>query len=365
MRISGKIIHAGIKQRQLRRAQRMFWNYDLDTLVGSDHVLRKVKERLLVKEAAEERERWKKSLGREGYGAETGLRALFLQFWGNHSDREMEQRLRYDIAYRWFCDFTMESQTPDHTFFCRMRKAMGAENMLVMFNEIVKDAKLRQILKPFEAFVDASAIRRKEAEWSERDRQQEKQLHEIQDKQPEKNDETSADQTVKGCANSKENVKAYSADTEARWGCKGDDKYWFGYKRHVCVDTASGLIEKIAVTPANVNDSNAFGLVCPWGKRILADRGYDTGEVYGIIKEKGCMDRVMKLKNRKNFDAEKNKQWGRRRSPWEMVFAHMNKRTRYMGVKKTFLQAILEAIVFNMKRLVLLEGVNPPVIGLA
>ena len=42
--------------------------------------LRKFKERLLVKEAAEERERWKKSLGREGYGAETGLRALFLQF---------------------------------------------------------------------------------------------------------------------------------------------------------------------------------------------------------------------------------------------------------------------------------------------
>ncbi len=48
-----------------------------------------------------------------------------------------------------------------------------------------------------------------------------------------------------------------------------------------------------------------------------------------------------------------------------MVFAHMNKRTRYMGLKKTSLQAIMEAIVFNMKRLVKLEGLIPPVIGTA
>jgi transposase, IS5 family len=349
----------------------MFWNYDLDTLVEPSHVLRKVKERLLVKEAAEERERWKKSLGREGYGAETGLRALFLQFWGNHSDREMEQRLRYDIAYRWFCDFTMESQTPDHTFFCRMRKAMGAETILVMFNEMVKDAKLKKILKPFEAFVDASAIRRKEAQWAERDREIEEQAGEPEEKQPKPSAEASADR--KGSANSKENVAAFSADSEARWGCKRKAengrpaKYWFGYKRHVCVDTASGLIEKIAVTPANVNDSNAFGLVCPWGKRILADRGYDTGEVYAILEKKGCIDRVMRTKRGKGtgFDAERNKWIGRRRSPWEMVFAHTNKRTRYMGLKKTFLQAILEAIVYNMKRLLKQEGLIPPVIGTA
>ncbi|MFN0118853.1 MAG: transposase [Elusimicrobiota bacterium] len=154
-----------------------FFHYDLETMVPPDHVLRKHKERLLVKEAAEERERWKKSLGREGYGSETALRALFLQFWGNHSDREMEEQLRYNFAYRWFCDFTMESQTPDHTFFCRTRKNMGDENILVMFTKLVDDAKLRKIIKPFEAFVDASAIRRKEAEWAKRDREKEEEEH--------------------------------------------------------------------------------------------------------------------------------------------------------------------------------------------
>jgi len=131
------------------------------------------------------------------------------------------------------------------------------------------------------------------------------------------------------------------------------------------VDTASGMIEKIVVTPANVNDATAFPLVCPWGKRILADRGYDTWLVRDTMKDKGCIDRVMRLTKRKDFNKERNKDLSRRRAPWEMVFSHTNKRTRYMGLKKTYLQVLMESIVHNLKRLVKLEGLNPPVIGTA
>lgn len=159
-----------------------------------------------------------------------------------------------------------------------------------------------------------------------------------------------------------------AAEERERWGGKGPKgrvKYWFGYKRHVCVDTSSGLIEKLAVTPANVNDATAFPLVCPWGKRILADRGYDTWLVRDTMKDKGCIDRVMRLTKRKDFNSQRNKDLSRRRAPWEMVFSHTNKRTRYMGLKKTTLQVIMEAIVHNLKRLVVLEGTTPPLMGTA
>ena len=33
----------------------------------------------------------------------------------------------------------------------------------------------------------------------------------------------------------------------------GNNKHWYGYKRHVSVDMQSGLINKVAVTPANVS----------------------------------------------------------------------------------------------------------------
>ena len=38
---------------------------------------------------------------------------------------------------------------------------------------------------------------------------------------------------------------------EARIGCKGKKKYWYGYKKHVSVDMKNGLINKVAVTAAN------------------------------------------------------------------------------------------------------------------
>jgi len=53
-------------------------------------------------------------------------------------------------------------------------------------------------------------------------------------------------------------VKQYSSDKQARFGCKGKQKFWFGYKGHVGVDMSSGLIEKAAVTPANVSDQAGY-----------------------------------------------------------------------------------------------------------
>lgn len=321
-----------------------FNNYDLEKMVPEDHKFRKFKERLLVEGIGDDREEMKKCLGREGYGNEAGLRALFLQFYGDHSDREMEEQLRFNFLYRWFCGFTMESQTPDHSFFCRVRKNIGAKRVSEMFTKMVDDAVNRKIIKKLESFVDASAIRRKEAEWAKRDREKE------EEQKP---------------AGNKPAAKKFSGDKEAKWGCKGHKKYWFGYKRHVSVDTSSGLIEKIAVTPANVNDSSAFPLVCPWDKKILADRGYDTWLVRGTMKKKGCIDGVLRLTKRKDFDKRRNKKLSRKRSPWERVFSKMSKRTRYMGVHMTWLQALFEGMVHNLKRLIVLEGVDPPIIGLA
>jgi len=72
-----------------------------------------------------------KETGRKGYGVEVGLRGLFLQFFYDLSDREMEERLRYDIAFKWFCKMTLDDETPDHTYFCRIRRTLGAERIIL------------------------------------------------------------------------------------------------------------------------------------------------------------------------------------------------------------------------------------------
>jgi IS5 family transposase len=144
-----------------------FFQYDLEKMVPAEHAFRKFKAWLPVEGIAEDAEELKKGLGREGYGYERGIRALFVQFYGDHSDREMEEQLRYNMLYRWFCGFGMEAGTPDHTYFCRVRKALGAERVAKIFEGLVGRARGKGLLKGVESFVDASAIKRKEATWEE------------------------------------------------------------------------------------------------------------------------------------------------------------------------------------------------------
>ena len=44
------------------------------------------------------------------------------------------------------------------------------------------------------------------------------------------------------------------------------------------------------------------------------------------------------------------------RSPYERVFSKQNKRVRYVGVEKNQFAAFMEAIRFNLKRLVVLDA---------
>lgn len=53
------------------------------------------------------------------------------------------------------------------------------------------------------------------------------------------------------------------ADQEARIGCKGKNKFWYGYKKHTSVGMQSGLINKVAITKANVTDAQGFQHVAP------------------------------------------------------------------------------------------------------
>lgn len=68
-------------------------------------------------------------------------------------------------------------------------------------------------------FVDASQMISKAALWEERDR--------------------AISAGIKKLNN--EVVDKFAADKQARFGCKGKNKHWFGYKRHVAACMKHGL----------------------------------------------------------------------------------------------------------------------------
>jgi IS5 family transposase len=68
-----------------------------------------------------------------------------------------------------------------------------------------------------------------------------------------------------------ENISKVAEDKEAKFGYKGNGKSWFGYKAHVSVDMGFGMINKVAITPANVTDAMGMRRVCPSRGAIYAD----------------------------------------------------------------------------------------------
>ncbi len=147
-------------------------------------------------------------------------------------------------------------------------------------------------------------------------------------------------------------------DKQARIGCKGTKKYWYGYKDNVSVDMKHGLINKVALTPANVTDAQALRHVCPNQGAIVADKGYCTDPARSEIQRRGCHDMTIKKKNMKDKDHDKDRFISGLRGPFENVFSQRNKRVRYKGIKKNQFSSFMNALCFNFKRLIVIDA--PP-----
>ncbi|MDR2780858.1 MAG: transposase, partial [Holosporaceae bacterium] len=144
-------------------------------------------------------------------------------------------------------------------------------------------------------------------------------------------------------------------DTEARFGCKGGNKFWFGYKEHVSVDAQSGVINKVTVTKANVADARGMRHVCPRHGAIYADKGYCTEPAQTAATTKGCHLAAIKRNNMKGKNRDLDRWISGIRAPYERVFSKIEKRVRYKGVVKNFFATLMQAICFNNKRFAVLE----------
>jgi IS5 family transposase len=301
-----------------------------DILISPDNAFRKIKQLVNFTTLAEPLRELYSDLGNIGFDVEKGFRALVVQFWEDCSDREMERAIKENIAIRWFCGFGIKEETPDHTYFCKLRKRIGAKRVADMFNEVNKILKGYGLFGNVFTFIDASSVVSKTHLWEERD----KAIRE-------------GAETLNNV-----NVEKYAADAEARWGAKSKSNIWFGYKRHESVDMRYGLINTVVVTPANVLDFEVIGSLLPKQGMVFMDKLYDCKSAYREIKAHGCFAGTI----RKNKNKEKNTDLDRWRSgvrmPFEGVFSKQRKRARYRGRVKVFMQCVFEALCHNLKKAV-------------
>lgn len=272
----------------------------------------------------------------EGYGIEILFRCLLLQFMEDLSDRELELFLQETTSAKYFCGFGLTQKTPDHTVFGRARKRIGTSKLSEIFSLLRSQLKAQGYMSEVFTFVDSSHLIAKASLWKERDEAIKKKYEKLNN----------------------EVLPKVASDPEARIGCKGNNKYWYGYKKHISVDMPSGLINKVALTPANVPDANGLKDVCPVQGAVYGDKAYCTKTAHRIAAQRGIHLAAVKKNNmkRKNFDLDRY--YTKIRAPYERVFSKTPKRVRYKGIEKNQFTAFMESICHNMKTLLKLGA--PP-----
>ena len=304
----------------------------LEKLVPAKHMYRRFKELWDFKNIEEKLDKVAGSSRYEGYGIFRLFMCLLLQFMEDLSDRELARYLQENNAGKWLCGFSLTEATPDYSLFSKIRKKIGTKLLSEIFEELRSQLKSRGYMSEVFSFVDASHLISKASLWEERDKA-------IEQKYEKLNNDV---------------LPKVANDKQARFGCKGGNKFWYGYKKHVSVDMQSGLINKVAVSFANETDARGFKRVCPSSGAVYADKGYCTAPARQAASAKGVHLAAVKKNNMldKNFDLDKY--YTKLRAPYERVFSQDNKRVRYVGIAKNQFAEFMNAICFNMRRLLVL-----------
>lgn len=312
---------------------------NLESLISKSHAYRKFSELMnfsMVEQQLQDIDSSGK-VGADGYGIVQLFKCLLLQFMEDNSDRELERFVAENNAAKWFCGFRLNDRTPDHSVFSRARKRIGTNRLSKIFSQLREDLKRRGYMSEVFTFVDATHLVAKANLWQERDKAIKANMDKLNN----------------------EVLPKVAVDKQARIGCKGKDKFWYGFKQHTSVDMQSGLINKVAITPANVTDAQGVAHICPKQGAVYGDKGYCVTPARLTIQKNGCHDATVKKNNMKSKNRDLDNWHTGLRAPYERVFSKLQKRVRYRGIAKNQFTAMFQGICFNLKRLVVLMQVEP------
>lgn len=269
------------------------------------------------------------TIGRRPYDALAMLKALYLASLYDLSDPAMEEELIDRVSFRLFCGFALDGLTPDETTLCRFRNDCVEAGILEKaFAEVNRQLDAKGLIARKGTMIDATIV-------------------------------TAASRRPPAEAGSKPSLRREPGASFTRKGGKS----YFGYRLHVGVDTGVGIIRRLAMTPAHVNESNvAEALICGDEAALYADKAYESKERRAALRALRIKDRIMH-RSHKNQSAlprwqqRRNALIAPRRAPVERVFGGFKRlygraRVRYANFRHNLGDFFRLATVFNLRRAV-------------
>lgn len=253
------------------------------------------------------------------------LKALYVQALYDLSDPQLEEALADRLSFRRFCGFPLETRTPDETTFCRFRNA-AAELLTAAFTEVNRQLEAQGLIIKRGTLIDATIV-----------------------------------QAASRRPDSEAGPHARNPREPAASFTRKNGRSYFGYRVHVGVDQGSGLIRRLVLTPAHVNESPvADALISGDERAVYADKGYENKHRRKRLRKRGIKDRIMHRAHKYQpvlpfWQERRNALITRLRAPVEAVFGtlkrmHGRSRARFVAFRANLADMLRIATVYNLRR---------------
>lgn len=282
-------------------------------------------------------------LGAPGYPALALFKALLLQQWYGLSDPALEEALGDRLSFRRFCNIPLDQKTPDHATLWRFRERLGESGLAeAAFRRVTAQIEKAGLVLRRGTLIDASLV------------------------PAAVNKPAPPEQELPPDAGGRPGSKLVrsSLDPDAAW-TKKDGRRYFGYKAHVALDMESRIVRRVALTPANVNETScADTLICGDERAVYADKAYDSKARSAALKARGIRNGIMRRwhwrwRPPSRWELRRNELLVTRRAPIEPLFALLKNvyrfsRARYRGLTRNAAALHLAVTAMNLKRWTLL-----------
>ncbi len=349
------------------RTGSMFSYVDLEARVGKDHPLRTI--RSLVNEAlsalSPDFTALYSRMGRPSIPPEQLLRAMLLQaFYSIRSERQLMERLEFDLLFRWFVGIGVDDPAWDHSTFSKNRDRLLEGNIAAKFMQAVLDQpRVNRLLSTDHFSVDGTLI---EA-WASMKSFKPK---DGSDEPPPPDGGRNPETNFHGQKLSNE-THASTTDPEAKLYRKGSGKEAkLRFMGHALMENRNGLVVDACLIEANGHAERiaALHMIEPRADRptaitLGADKAYDTQNVVNELRSMNATPHVAQNTNGRTsaIDGRTTRHAGylmsQRIRKWiEEVFGWVKTvagqaRTKFRGRGRVGWAFALAASAYNLARL--------------
>ena len=147
--------------RHNRDQGQLFYSFDLDAVVPSDHLVREIAAVLDLTWVYDELAAHYPSIGRPSIDPVLMMRMLIIGYvFGIRSERALCREVQVNLAYRWFCGLSIEDKLPDHSAFSRARNERFRDSDIFrrVFERVVQACIAADLVDGEGFAVDASLI---------------------------------------------------------------------------------------------------------------------------------------------------------------------------------------------------------------